>query len=1367
VFLPSEGPADREYAAVFGADLGDHDPNTPTEERDFTVPAAGPYAVNIHGEKGFDAGDVCILEWLTWRTDGLHRTIGYQWQLDNGFVAHPFAGPLTPRGKCVGGSLNGRPCAAYTSAAQCGVGGTCVPDPKGFADYNLDGMVDQGEARPELSENYSVDSDAFSANNGTDSVYPFNRQRMMEDIIEALDNQVDWDDFIDANSLAAVACPFDPSLFATFPVDPKGVFEVDDADIPDVVKPIQTQGLVSGIIIVPANAYQNVNLFPTAPSYYPIHNEDNNDQAYMFPDYVVRPFVPGQVSRSWNLQFHDLVICANCRAPAPAVTPYAAHEYLHTWQKFPDLYDYDVFDLTGNALINCPIGAWDIMANGGLVHPVPALKDQSCTDWIDPIDLRNVVTPGVETTITLPPSEIVRDSYYYLENEERPGERYWLYSAGARGFGTNLPGDGMIILHTDLGANPEGSPPQQRTAPFSYEVIQADGLDELQGGIPVDPQCGDAGDPWPGTTGTTRFNFDTVPPSVWTTRARWTGMDVSNVQPDGTGSVRVTLTLTPTSIPSLSFINPPGGETVAGIYQIRTRATDVFGGTVIRMYSLPDARKCSVTGDPCVRHSDCAPNIRTQAGNPVRNLCQYDLSTAVAIGAPIQKSTPGTNSVSVNWTPAGLNGRFVTISKLFPSVGADGTERAFTTPRAGRNNIGNGQMTNVAVVLNNSATLTGETRLETWTAKYVNATTREWIINSNITQPALNTNDPSSDPYPKARTGVTYPPSNYSLPVTFRIDAGSTPFQVGDTFNFTTTGVTAASQPVTVTDGRITLDPVASIIASPLSGDPPLTVTFDGRASRDPNGEPLQYRWDFGDGSVPGTGAQIDHPFGSAGRFTVVLRVTNVNNGRFGEAAVDIEVTNNSPNASISANPTSGRAPLEVQFSGNQSSDRETGSDQLVYQWDFGDGSSANAAAVAGLAFQSIPHTYQVQTSGTATSTSGALLNCSVSTPCCTQERPCQFAVTLTVTDGGGRSDTETTTIRVGNTNPTPVIRAVTSLQGPAPFTVRFNARSSFDLDGDPMEVEWIWGDGSNNETYPVTGPPGSTTGDVPHQYSLRSGETTSVYEMNAIVRDNRGGQASFGPISISVTSINLPPTVSFFPEPLEGIAGSTVFAFDASGSRDPDGEDANLQFRWNFGDGSPVGTAARVTHIYAEPNEAGYTVTLTVTDERGAATSETRTVRVVPPDVNLAPVARIATGLRRGAAPVVLSFDGRASYDVNGDSLSYTWRFRVKQDGSLLAAVTGPLVNQLFSTAGTFTVELSVSDGVNSSLAGPEDIVISVPAAPPDPPPGQEVPDDSAPPDDSADQRPPTLCGLGMIGAMFGTLVGLSLMRLARRRRL
>lgn len=93
--------------------------------------------------------------------------------------------------------------------------------------------------------------------------------------------------------------------------------------------------------------------------------------------------------------------------------------------------------------------------------------------------------------------------------------------------------------------------------------------------------------------------------------------------------------------------------------------------------------------------------------------------------------------------------------------------------------------------------------------------------------------------------------------------------------------------------------------------------------------------------------------------------------------------------------------------------------------------------------------------------------------------------------------------------------------------------------------------------------------------------------------------------------SANLPPEVGFTVEPVEPRVGQVVW-FNSTSS-DADGRIFNLT--WRLGDGTR-GYGPRVEHRYVVPGD--YVVDLFVMDDRGATSSDGRTVHVVPPPADV-----------------------------------------------------------------------------------------------------------------------------------------------------
>ncbi|MBA4388525.1 MAG: hypothetical protein C0404_11125, partial [Verrucomicrobia bacterium] len=85
------------------------------------------------------------------------------------------------------------------------------------------------------------------------------------------------------------------------------------------------------------------------------------------------------------------------------------------------------------------------------------------------------------------------------------------------------------------------------------------------------------------------------------------------------------------------------------------------------------------------------------------------------------------------------------------------------------------------------------------------------------------------------------------------------------------------------------LAPVAVATATPTSGQVPLTVSFSGASSSDPDGTVVSYQWNFGDGATA-SGVTASHTYTSVGTFTATLTVTD-NKSATSKATVVTTVT--------------------------------------------------------------------------------------------------------------------------------------------------------------------------------------------------------------------------------------------------------------------------------------------------------------------------------------------------------------------------------------------------------------------------------------------------------------------------------------------
>ena len=195
-------------------------------------------------------------------------------------------------------------------------------------------------------------------------------------------------------------------------------------------------------------------------------------------------------------------------------------------------------------------------------------------------------------------------------------------------------------------------------------------------------------------------------------------------------------------------------------------------------------------------------------------------------------------------------------------------------------------------------------------------------------------------------------------------------------------------------------------------------------------------------------------------------------------------------------------------------------------------------------------------------------------------------------------------------------------------LTVKFHDTSSSE-DLDPLAVTWDFGDGET-----ATGNHGGT---VEHTYA---GEGT--YTVTVTAADEYGSDTKSHEISPGLP--NAQPIASFSATPQQGPVPLAV-SFDGAASNDPDGSIAT--YEWDFGD-SAFGSGAQTTHTYTSPSFIPMTVTLKVTDNRGATATATR--QVTP---TAAPTAPDANDDELDAAPAGVLDVLANDEDADGDRLT------------------------------------------------------------------------------------------------------------------
>jgi len=435
---------------------------------------------------------------------------------------------------------------------------------------------------------------------------------------------------------------------------------------------------------------------------------------------------------------------------------------------------------------------------------------------------------------------------------------------------------------------------------------------------------------------------------------------------------------------------------------------------------------------------------------------------------------------------------------------------------------------------------------------------------------------------------------------------------------------------------------------------------LDGSASNDAEGDPLSYQWSFSQRPV-GSNAVLTDDTSVSPQFTVdlpgdyVVQLV-VNDGALDSAPDFVTVSsNNSPPVANAGPDQTPRVATTVMLNGSASTDID--GDSLSFNW------------------QIIS-----QPAGSNTSLSDS----SASMPSLFIDQSGSYQIQLIVNDGS--VDSAPDIVQLTTSNSAPVANAGSDQSALVGQTVVLDGTSSSDVDGDDLDYQWSV----------ISIPAGSsaTLSDVSSAMPSINIDLAGNYTLQLIVND---GALDSAPDTIVISTDNTPPIANAGADQSPFVLNTVQL--DGSASSDVDGD--ALSYQWSL-TSKPAGSLATLSDSSAvmpqfNVDVAGtYVAQLIVND--GTADSSPDTVLISTQ--NSAPLANAGSDQRANLNDLI-TLDGSASSDVDGDNLTYLWSLLAKPLGSIAVLDDNSAVNSQFvlDVAGNYSLQLVVNDGqVNSA---------------------------------------------------------------------
>ncbi|MCX6279817.1 MAG: PKD domain-containing protein [Bacteroidetes bacterium] len=404
------------------------------------------------------------------------------------------------------------------------------------------------------------------------------------------------------------------------------------------------------------------------------------------------------------------------------------------------------------------------------------------------------------------------------------------------------------------------------------------------------------------------------------------------------------------------------------------------------------------------------------------------------------------------------------------------------------------------------------------------------------------------------------------------------------------------------------------------------------------------WEWNFGDGNSSSFTAPVEpsHLYPATGIFQVTLTVTDTNN--CSKTLVHAITVNELPVAMFSHNAPmcSGYEVLLTDYS------YAPGNNFLIqWHWEFGDGSDTLILLPD---LPDVSHIYNI---------------------------PGTYQVKLTVKTNQGCLAEKIRTIDI---SPAPMANFDFS-NSCEDENVHFTDISQ--LQGGGSIVEWSWNFGDPSSGWNNTSI---------QQSPIHVFDTVGIYRVRLIVMNSGGCTDTI----LTIVTVHAGPRANF--TTTAACLGSITQFTDTSVPN----ATANIEWIWNFGDGSPTSTIQNPTHTYANPGI--FAVTLTVKNSNFCSRDTTLNVEVLP-----LPVAAFITNspVCSGAAVIYTN----SSTTLHGQIVKWVWNFGDGSPDTTILFPGNPNVTHTFAgTASQHTVRLTVKTS-DSCVSFIEHLINSVPA--------------------------------------------------------